>query len=120
MTGRRWRDGWSRRIDGISFRIVRGRKGPNDLRLDWYVDGQWRPIHMRIAALLTDFFYENEDVLYPPPAKGGQKILDYLRWAAKNGWEKAEAGLRAERELKRARPVLFDDIYDVFDEDGTP
>lgn len=102
---RRWREGQEFDFDGLRFRVCRGKKAPADLRLDVMTGGTWRAVHMRLGAMLADFFYENEDVLYPPPAKGGRKYLDYCRDAAKHGWEKAEAVLRIERRQKS----LFDE-----------
>lgn len=101
MVRRRWEAGMKFELDGIHYRVVRGVKGPDDLRLDHLIDGTWRPIHMRQGALLADFFFENEDVLYPPPQyKGGKKYLEYVRDAARCGWEKTEAVLRLERRQK--------------------
>lgn len=112
---RRWRDGLQVELDGLRFRVVAGRKSPDDLRLECWVDGSWRPVRMALGAFLADFFYENEEVLFPYPKKGGRKYLDYLRDAAKYGWEKADAVLRVERAKKRAQPQLdFGDMYDVY------
>ena len=119
---RRWRDGDTGTLDGVRYRVVRGAKGPDDLRLDWLIGGKWRAVHMRVAAMLADFFYENEDALYPPPRyKGGRKVLTYLRHAGLHGWEKAEAGLRVERNTTHLQATLFDadtlrDIREAYDE----
>lgn len=97
----------------MQFRIVRGAKSPDDLRLDWYIDGHWIAVPMMVGGFLADFFGENEDVLYPPPAKGGAKYIEYLRWSWKHGVDRAQAGLEAERYLRdrdrETRPRLFDE-----------
>lgn len=104
MRSGRWRAGDERDIDGLRFRVTQGVKSPDDLRLDVKADGSWRAVHMRLGAFLADFFFENEDVLYPPPAKGGRKYLTYLRDATRYGWTKADAVLRIERRQRS----LFD------------
>jgi hypothetical protein len=77
-----------------------------------WLGGRWVPVPMAVGALLADFFYENEDVLYPPGPNvlGGRKYIRYVKHAAIHGWQKAEAGLRAERERKNAQFTLpFDE-----------
>lgn len=109
---RRWFEGWSGEIGGVRFRIVQGVKSPEDLRLDWLVEGSWIAVPMKVGGFLADFFCENEDILYPPPAKGGRKYIEYLRWSARHGVDKAQAGLEAEQYLRnkdrQERPPLFD------------
>ncbi len=98
-------------FDGLKFRIVPGVKPTGlgergkDLRLEVYVGDAWRPVHMRLGAFLADFFYDNEEVLYPlftpddikTHWMGGKKYLVYVSSAARHGWEMAEAQLQAER-----------------------
>lgn len=112
-TTRRWYAGQSFSIDDMHFRVVAGKKGPDDLRLDQLVDGKWVAVRMAVGGMMADFFFENEEVLYPPPAKGGKKYLDYVRDAARFGWERAEAALRVERAVKNMQPSLFDAMKDA-------
>jgi hypothetical protein len=95
-------------IDGVFYRVLHGRKGPGDLRLEHRVDGAWKPVRMRTGAMLADFFFENEEVLYPD-AKGGKKYLEYVRDATKYGWDKADAVLRVERAQRKVQRSLFDE-----------
>jgi hypothetical protein len=94
--------------EGLQFRVVRGKKqpkyGPNpyenphDLRLDVMVEGRWRPVNMETTFLMVDFFYENEDVLYPRPRfEGGKKFLDEMRKAARSGWQWPTDGIEIDR-----------------------
>lgn len=104
---RRWHPGQTVEISGVTFRVVQGRKGPADLRLEWLTSsGSWRPVDMAAGGLMADFFYENESYLYPDH-KGGRKYLDYLREAAQFGWDKAQATLRLEKLVKGAQPTMF-------------
>lgn len=104
---RHWRAGWRyTHPSGITLRVEQGKKAADDLRMDIFV-GRWVPIPMAFGAILADFFYENEEVLYPPRGdagpKGGKKYLDYLQGAAYVGWEAAESYLQDEKEAARQR-----------------
>lgn len=91
-------DGDTFEVSGLHFRVVRGSKSPDDLRLEWSTGGQWWPVHMAAVALMADFFYENEDRLYPPPRyRGGRYFLDYLYESVIKGWERADLKLRLEK-----------------------
>lgn len=98
---RRFVVGYEVNISGIRFRVEQGRKDPNDRVLLWLTPTGWVPIEMAAGALMADFFYENEHVLYPPPYAGGEKYRDFLKHAMQHGWEKAVAGLRAEKSAKQ-------------------
>ena len=87
-------------LAGIWFRVVEGRKGPEDLRMDWLTESGWVAIPFVVLYLLTHFLTENEDVLYPPPAAGGDKLMTELWWARRRGWRHAEARLEAEKAAK--------------------
>lgn len=95
-------------LAGQRFRVQRGVKSPDDLRLDWYTPTGWRAVPMSPGAMMADFFFENEDVLYPPDMgnQGGSKYIALLRHAARHGWQKANAGLLAERAAKQDRLPL--------------
>ena len=47
-------------FQGIDLRIVKGKKSPDDLRIDLRDGPLWRPIPMAVAFVLVDFFTENE------------------------------------------------------------
>lgn len=103
MTGRRWEVGMDFWVDNVRYRTVRGRKAPDDIRLDWYVAGDWHPVGMETPFLHTDFFFENEDVIYKPPYQGGRFFTRRLGVAAVLGYERAQEVLRFEQEAKRRR-----------------
>ena len=101
---RRWKPG-PVRVGAFQFQVVKGRKHPDDLRLDMWAGnlagpGVWVSVPMCLGAVLADFFYENEGIIYPPPMLGGRKYLDYVNVAATQGWQVADAGLRAERQAR--------------------
>ena len=103
MTRRRFFNGWGSEISGIHFRVVQGQKSPNDLKIEWLTAFGWRPIEMDAAALLADFFYENEEALYPQTNgyKGGQKFWEFLRHAMRHGWVRAVGGKNIERSQRQ-------------------
>lgn len=97
-----WEPGQTLTIDGLTFHVTQGHKHPDDLRLEVEgTDGVRRAVHMRLGAMLADFFYANETRLYPPPALGGRKYLQYVSHAARFGWDRADLGLRMERAQRR-------------------
>jgi hypothetical protein len=100
---RRWAAGQSFTLNGLRWRIQAGKKGPHDLRLEVLAPEGWLPVRMAMGWMQADFFYENEDVLYPPPAQGGQRYLHYVDGAARLGWETAQAMLESEQNEKRRR-----------------
>jgi hypothetical protein len=106
---RRWLAGMAFEVDGVFYRVLRGRKeaprGAEDLRLEHRVDGVWRPVRMQTGAMLADFFFENEDVLYPRPRfNGGTEYLSYLWDAAYTGWEHSEGRLQEQKTRRRESP----------------
>jgi hypothetical protein len=106
---RRFVPGYEVVISGLRFRVEQGHKGPADLVLLWFTPTGWRRIEMAAGALMADFFYENEHGLYPPPHYlGGEKYRDFLKHAMQHGWEKADAGLKSEKQLKQER--LFGEV----------
>jgi hypothetical protein len=104
---RRWKPGDEIEVDGVRFRVVAGKKTPNggmgqDLRLDWWTGGRWQAVGMGVGFLLADFFFENEEVLYPQALGhlGGKKYLRFVKHAAERGWRYAVVELRAEQEAR--------------------
>lgn len=108
MTDRRWQNGDFGELHGLRWRVRTGAKHPEDLVLEINVEGYWLAVSMTLGFLLADFFFQNEDVLYPPSQgyRGGYKYLNDCKVAALHGWDKAAAGLRAEKAMKADR--LFD------------
>lgn len=111
---RRWTARRRFNVDGVWFRVVPGKKSPDDLKLEMLVpkrnvDGsvgtKWLAVHMSLGALLADFFYENEDILFPPEDgyKGGEYHSKHLRQAEEEGYEAATKTLRATQAKKAAR-----------------
>lgn len=100
---RRWKAGDKLCVSGIWFRIEPGKKqarvsGGQDLRLEAWSGRAWVPVEMALGAFLADFFYENEEVLYPPPNMGGQYYIEYVcNEAAHRGWVTAALNIRKER-----------------------
>jgi hypothetical protein len=98
---RRWQADWTYSRAGIRLRVVQGKKSPDDLRMDVFV-GRWVAVPMWLVFLLTDFFCENEDVLYPPPRyAGAAKFMRYIAGAPRVGWDVADEQLEAEKQRKR-------------------
>jgi len=103
VTFRRFEAGEFHECDGIGFRIVKGVKSPEDLRLDWWTGSEWRAISSKTVGFMAEFIYENEHVLYPPPLQGGEKFVAYLKHSIQHGTGKAQAGLDVERRNKQRR-----------------
>lgn len=110
---RRWQPRPWFEVDGLWFKVERGKKAPDDLRLDilaayrdeetGLVEARALPVSMSFSAILADFFYENENVLYPPPRfKGGKRHSQHMALAEQQGWEVAEA-LKAEEIAHKRR-----------------
>lgn len=123
---RHFYEGWRDEFAGLEFRVVKtGSAGTigkacidcqraglhayepceHDLVLQvWIEGGGWRSIPMIAVAMMTEFFWENEDVLYPPPRfKGGAYFFEYLRDACERGYLRADSKLKEERRAKRQR-----------------
>lgn len=107
---RRWSAGQSTSVSGVSFRVVVGKKEPGDLRLEWRTSAGWRPIDMAAAALMVDFFVENEEHLrqYRPhwQQTGADYFFGFLHDAVDTGWEAANDTLQAQRQGREARPPV--------------
>ena len=105
MTERRFHDGEVFDIPPMQYRVVRGKKGPDDLRLDWRWATDWRPVELDHVAIIVDAIADNENVLYPPPARGGAKTWTFVQTAFKHGWRKARHDLHLERANRDERKV---------------
>lgn len=91
-------------LDGLRWRVVKGRKSPDDLRLEHMTPRGWRPTAMALVFMLTDFWYENEDLLYPKPRyQGAEYLLKAIRRAALNGHQSETDRLEGEKRRKRER-----------------
>lgn len=91
-------------LDGLRWRVVKGRKSPDDLRLEHMTPKGWRPTAMALLFMLTDFWYENEDLLYPKPRyQGAEYLLRAVRRAAVNGYQSEVDKLEGEKQRKRER-----------------
>lgn len=87
-------------FNGVRFRIVHGTKRPGDLRIEWLGDGGfWVPLSFEPVAFLVDFFFENEDRLYPRPTyQGGDYFMAFLRSSVRHGYRHAWGQVLAEKE----------------------
>ena len=103
MTGRRWFEGDYLTLPGVpEIHVERGVKHPEDLRLKWHTSEGWTAVPMCAGFVLADFFWENENVLYPRGrGLGGEMYLRQLAWAGRHGWEGAQAHLEADQRRKR-------------------
>lgn len=88
---------------GVAFRVVHGEKGPDDLRLDWLVNGYWQPVILDAVFAVVDMVAQNEDLLYPFPARGGEEVIRYLRLAREVGWQRAALQLQKARAEKQRK-----------------
>jgi len=107
---RRWGPG-TYELHGMRFRVVPGRKEDGDLRLEWSVRGEWRPVKMAVAAFLVDFFVENEEHLrqFRPHwrSTGEAFFIAFLRDAVARGWQAAAATLERQRASVQPEPVAL-------------
>ena len=89
---------------GIYWRIVEGRKKPGDLRLDMRAPS-WTAVPMALGFLEADFYFQNENHLYPPEDgfQGGERYMNFLRGSVYLGWQAAVAQLELEKELRRKK-----------------
>jgi hypothetical protein len=82
---------------GVNWRIVEGRKAPGDMRLEWYVNERWQPVSMDTIFVAVDVICQNEDFLYPYPARGGQLLIRAIGDARLYGYEYASGWLALQR-----------------------
>ena len=99
-------DGIPHLIGGVYIRTVPGRKAEGDMKLELCVntdattlEQRWQAVPMTLVAYMTEFFYRNEENLYPRSEGylGGEKFMQFLADAVRNGYETATAGLEWEK-----------------------
>lgn len=92
-------------IGGIRYRVRQGRKGPDDLVLELEGHRGFVPAKMALGALMADFFYQNEESLYPRQFgyRGGDMYFNFLLSAIRRGWREACLELEAERQRRDRR-----------------
>ncbi len=100
---RRFHAGETFEVPPMEYRLVCGRKGPDDLVLEWRWATVWRPVELDHVALIVDVIADNENVLYPPPAAGGGKVLAFVKTALRHGWRQARHDLHLERARRDER-----------------
>lgn len=99
----RWVLGATYESSGLHFRVGNGTKKPGDLTLQVHTATGWRCVSMETSFLLADFFYENEEWLYPPGGGprgtwiGGKKFTEGQRRAIAHGYVAATQFLEAEQ-----------------------
>lgn len=77
-------------VNGWHIRIAQGKKAPGDRRIDVAArDGQYCTLSLAALGAITALWYRNEDLLYPPPAHGGQFVLDFLAECCRSDLETA-------------------------------
>jgi hypothetical protein len=96
---------------GVRFRVQAGRKASGDLRLEWWINGEWVPVILDAVFAIVDFVAGNEDHLYRYPAKGGEEVLRYCRIARVSGWREASRLLHLARvnKVNRIEECLYSD-----------
>lgn len=121
---RRFQPGWQETVGGVTYRVVLGRKMSRvpdavDLKLEAWTPRGWQAVPMAVGALMADFFYENEEVLYPPSAgfQGGTYYVTYLNQAVSDGWEVADERLQAEKRAREQRDNVLRLVADTPDEE---
>lgn len=103
---RRWQAGTTVTAGPFELRVVDGRKGAGDLRLEVLTADGWMAVPMVLGAVVADFFCENEDHLgqFRPHWRsgGGDFFMAYLQEARFRGWQVAEARLQGDKERRGA------------------
>jgi hypothetical protein len=96
-------------LAGIQWRIVQGRKSPDDLRLEIRCT-DWVPPTMALGFLFADFYAQNEETLrqdgYLRISSGrnaGERYLNFIKGAMFLGWKAAYDQLMFERRERRER-----------------
>lgn len=87
----------------IEWRVETGKKKEGDLKILLRIP-DWTVVSMNMSALLADFLYQNENVLYPPTEGylGGEKFHQFLDKAMSEGVLAASDELEQEKRRKRS------------------
>jgi hypothetical protein len=88
---------------GVNWRVIPGHKAPGDLVIQWYVNERWIPVSLDTIFVAIDLICQNEDELYPFPAKGGQMVITALQEARRLGFEHATGWLHLQRQNREER-----------------
>jgi hypothetical protein len=106
VTDRRFTDGERFEIPPMQYRVVRGRKDPEDLKLQWRYMGDWRPVELDHVALIVDAIGDNEETLYPRErgGRGNGKVLTFVKQSIRDGFRQAIHDLHEERARRDEMP----------------
>jgi hypothetical protein len=90
---------------GARFEIILGEKKPkggNGQDLVLTLNGRQNKVPMEMAGMMVEFFFHNEETLYPPFAdyEGGKKFLTYGYNCVKMGYPDATRRLELEKANK--------------------
>ena len=100
----KFRPGRVIRVGDVLVRFVQGAKAKDDVRIDMAtIGGGWVAVEMSLLFLLFEGLYLNEDRLYPPPARGGEYLLEAFRRVPINGWESERDKLETQRAAAEQR-----------------
>lgn len=98
-------------IGGVQWRVVQGRKAPDDLRLDIRCP-RFVAVKMDVGFLFADFYAQNERTLAlagylarSVATTPGQRYINFLVGAQRMGWEVAAEQLAFERAEAASRRV---------------
>lgn len=98
---RRWRERSPYQVGGVWYRVVKGRKGADDLRLEHHVEGRWTPVYMAETFMQADFFAENEQWLEQERDHwrqgGAAYFLSQIAEAVRYGWERVAERITDQR-----------------------
>lgn len=100
---RRFHDGETLWIPPMQYRLRRGRKGTDDLVLEWRWVTDWRPVELDHVALIADAIADNENYLFPAPAAGGGMVYRFVKQALRDGWQQARHDLHLQRQRRQER-----------------
>lgn len=88
----------------VEWRVVQGKKAPDDLRLD-IRSVRFAPVSMKLGFLFADFYAQNEQTLQRrgaikirPGVPAHDRYLAFIEGAMHMGWEDASDQLDLERQ----------------------
>lgn len=109
MSDRRFEVGSSFEVNGLPFRVTKGRAGDDDRVLEVQTPRGWRAVKMALTAMTNEFWVENEAYLLTLPqyAYRKEKAWPYFRVflerALEVGWRVAATELQVQRDKARTR-----------------